>query len=377
MRRTFMRWLCALLLPMALCCCAKERTAPKAASSEVPVLFAYGRSLLSEPGLAAYDAILAAARDGQPQAMLPAPLSRKAFLAARDAVLADCPTLDRLEVSAVGDPVLAFSVNRETSKSLFQQENILREASAPLLEGLPQEPVRRVSAIHDRLLEHTVYREGAALPEDGTAYGALVNGTAVCNGFSRAFQYLCQQAGIPCCFIEGTSIRGIPHSWNMVELEGEWLYVDVTWDASPHPRSYHDYFLVSLPEMAREHFPGPGAPPLPPGDAPGYYERFGYSVDTDGTGLLEAMADAFARQLLDFPPETDGKPVFLEIKLTGERFSEGRALFQASLFPLLSKINQRAVEDCFPFTVETTGPVEYQFNDATRVITLFPIAKKR
>lgn len=337
---------------------------------------AYGRSALNEPGRGAYDAILAAALAGETEGTLPTPVSAPVFTAAANAVRADTPMLEALEITAAGSPVRVFTIYQPDQVQRLRRREAIREAAAPLLEDLPQDPVRRAALIHDRLLDHISYRKGAAQPVDGTVYGGLVNGIAVCNGFSRSFQYLCQQAGIPCYFIEGTSIRGIPHSWNMVLLNGDWLYVDATWNASSYPRCYHDYFLVSLEEMAREHFPSPDTPTLPPGNGKGYYELFGYAADSKSADLIDDMAAAFARQLRDFPPEAAGKTVLLEIKLTGKKYLEGRVAFQRSLFPMLVKINQEARRQNLPFAIETTGPVEYNFNDNTRVITIFPLAKR-
>lgn len=50
----------------------------------------------------------------------------------------------------------------------------------------------------------------------------------VCQGYACAVQYLLQQAGIPCVIITGTA-QGQPHAWNMVLLDGDYYYLDVTW----------------------------------------------------------------------------------------------------------------------------------------------------
>ena len=217
-------------------------------------------------------------------------------------------------------------------------------------------------------------REGPAQPGDNTE-AALINGYGICDGYSRSFQYLCSQAGIPCRLIQGSSIRGIPHSWNMVLLNGEWLYVDTTWDESSNERPYHDYFLVSLKEMEREHFPD-GSPFLPDGSGPGYYEQLGYSVQADSPTLKEDFSKAFAKQFQDFPP---GKPgaVFLEVKLLGEPYLESRKAFQQHLYSILLGIHNILENNGSPYTIKTYGAIEYHFNDATRVLTLYPVAVKR
>lgn len=372
MGKRFSVLLAVLLIVSFAAGCAAPLPSRETAALPSPAVSAdYGRAMLRQNECAAYDAILSAALAGEDAGVLD-PLSADGAARAIHAVKADHPLLDQAEISAPGDPARAFSIVWSTPL----QKGSIEAAAAPLLADLPDRPAQRAAAIHDRLLDRITYRSGQANPVDGTLYGGLVNGAAVCNGFSRSFQYLCQRAGIPCYFIEGTSIRGIPHSWNMVLLDGEWYYVDVTWDASSYPRCYHDYFLLSLKEMEREHFPEPGTPPLPAGGGRNYYERFGYAADTGSRNFTGDMADAFLRQLRDFPPEAAGKAVFMEIQLTGSRYREGREQFQKSLFPLLVKINQEARRLNLPFGIETTGPVEYNFNDNTRVVTIFPVAKR-
>jgi len=102
--------------------------------------------------------------------------------------------------------------------------------------------------IHDKLIDTVTYDTdlAAAYSEDGafdygyTAYGALVANsrnqanTCVCDGYSYAYEYLLQQAGITCTRVGGYASSDPDsmeaHSWNLVQLDGEWYEVDATWD---------------------------------------------------------------------------------------------------------------------------------------------------
>lgn len=57
---------------------------------------------------------------------------------------------------------------------------------------------------------------------------ALFDGKAVCAGYSDAFYYLSNLAGVDCTFVHGNK-----HAWNAVQLYGKWYFVDVT-DESGH-----------------------------------------------------------------------------------------------------------------------------------------------
>ena len=80
--------------------------------------------------------------------------------------------------------------------------------------------------VHDKMATMVEYVADA--PMNQSAYSALVNGKTVCAGYAKAFQYLMQQLGIPCFYCRGYS--GANHAWNIIELEGEYYHVDVTWD---------------------------------------------------------------------------------------------------------------------------------------------------
>lgn len=67
------------------------------------------------------------------------------------------------------------------------------------------------------------------------AYGALVNGKAVCIGYGRAFKAVLDKLGIPCVCVQGYSLRPgsevqEAHLWNQVKVDGKWYAVDVTWN---------------------------------------------------------------------------------------------------------------------------------------------------
>ena len=60
-----------------------------------------------------------------------------------------------------------------------------------------------------------------------TAYGALVDGSAICQGYTEAYEYLLEQVGIKS---ERCSSNLLNHIWNILYIDGETYHVDVTWD---------------------------------------------------------------------------------------------------------------------------------------------------
>ena len=70
------------------------------------------------------------------------------------------------------------------------------------------------------------------------AYGALVKGCSVCEGYAKAYKYLLNSVDIECEIIVSAT-----HAWNAVKLEEQWYYVDCTWDDLGGSKISYEYFL--------------------------------------------------------------------------------------------------------------------------------------
>ena len=69
-----------------------------------------------------------------------------------------------------------------------------------------------------------------------TAYAALMNGTAVCQGYAAAFYRLCLEEGVDTRVI---SSKAMNHAWNIVRLGRFYYCLDATWDAGHDPYLYY------------------------------------------------------------------------------------------------------------------------------------------
>ena len=126
--------------------------------------------------------------------------------------------------------------------------------------------------IHDYLVDNTdydndAYREMERQPKSDsvndatTAYGTIIKKNAVCSGYSAAFQILAQKLGVPCGRVSGMKIGGGSHEWNYVILDGDYYYIDVTWDdpqsenaadSSASNKTY-DFFCITTDELRKTH----------------------------------------------------------------------------------------------------------------------------
>lgn len=71
-----------------------------------------------------------------------------------------------------------------------------------------------------------------------SAYAALIDKTAVCQGYAVLLYRLALMAGIDARVVTGTA-KGGGHAWNIVKLDGKWYHVDATWDAGVSTPAYY------------------------------------------------------------------------------------------------------------------------------------------
>jgi hypothetical protein len=137
-----------------------------------------------------------------------------------------------------------------------------------------------------------------------TAYGGLILGRAVCEGYSEAFQYLLHQVGVE-CLIAGGEGNGQPHQWNIVRIDGEYYHVDVTWNdgnSVPQLDFVLRYYLNMTDSMiARDHTVQITADsyPLPACRDPGGYYYASRAIRIENDGKLGSLAPLSIENALD------------------------------------------------------------------------------
>lgn len=147
-------------------------------------------------------------------------------------------------VTAVVPQYLMTGAVLMTAKARF--EAAAKQILSGITEGMTE--YEKELYLHDTLAQRIVYKEST---NAHNAYGALVEGIAVCEGYAEAFQYLLHRAGIWSYLVIGSS-RGVGHEWNMVRIDGKYYHVDLTWD-DQDTYTYHAYFNVTDEMIRRDH----------------------------------------------------------------------------------------------------------------------------
>lgn len=124
--------------------------------------------------------------------------------------------------------------------------------------------IQKALLVHDRVAEACVYKtiEDQDSVEHAYAqcmYGALVAGYSVCEGYAGAFTYVLDKLGIPSYMILSTDWS---HAWSVLNIDGKYYHVDVTWDDpmwngdyNAAGTVYHDYFMVSTAYLTANNHP--------------------------------------------------------------------------------------------------------------------------
>ncbi len=205
-----------------------------------------------------------------------------AFGAARDAYYLDHPEIFYVDFSYLsvsvgmkdGDYVATLGAGRadnyyinggfnsqaEVESAIAEHNAAVEEIAATALNAQSTEnPADIIKLVNESLVERISYsfctsaEEAAYAPHIRTSYGALINGKAVCEGYTRSFKCVMDMLNIPCVIVQGYASNegGLePHAWNCVKLDDSWYGVDVTWnDGTGKPT----YMLLGETAMAKEH----------------------------------------------------------------------------------------------------------------------------
>ena len=123
---------------------------------------------------------------------------------------------------------------------------------------LCQTDLEKVFYVHEWLVQNIAYdREHLSddVQDDHNLRGALLEGTAVCDGYAKTYALTLRKLGITGVLVTS---KDIGHAWNMVKLDGNWYQVDCTWD-DPVDGSdqlgycMHKHLLCTTEEMNTNH----------------------------------------------------------------------------------------------------------------------------
>lgn len=126
---------------------------------------------------------------------------------------------------------------RKKQKEIIQEAH--RLVKTIIKDGMSDDEKRK--AIYDYLNDNTIYDDAALenaeqnnfrkvdsrFNDSFNTYGIMVNKVGVCASYASTYKLLSDLAGIETIVVTGT-LGNVPHAWNKVKINDEWLHVDAT-----------------------------------------------------------------------------------------------------------------------------------------------------
>lgn len=144
--------------------------------------------------------------------------------------------------------------------------NEIKETRDNIVKRLNGIDYNKIMHAHDWIINNLQYEQNITNNNVYNLYGALIEKSAVCEGYAEALKYILDEVDIPCVLVSGTATNSEGkterHEWNYVQLYGKWYAIDSTWDdpvikgtGYVSDSIKHRYFLVGSNEMNKNHFP--------------------------------------------------------------------------------------------------------------------------
>ena len=152
--------------------------------------------------------------------------------------------------------------NKEKVHAILNEIKETRDSIVKSLNGIDY---NKIMHAHDWIINNLQYEQNITNNNVYNLYGALIEKSAVCEGYAEALKYILDEVDIPCVLVSGTATNSEGkterHEWNYVQLYGKWYAIDSTWD-DPVVKGTgyvsdsikHRYFLVGSNEMNKNHF---------------------------------------------------------------------------------------------------------------------------
>lgn len=161
-------------------------------------------------------------------------------------------TYDNISISINNFNKVTVTVNHlYTTADILASDIIVDNLYASLVTN-DMTDYEKIKKIHDYIINNTAYDQKKErspvdktkyLYKSNTAYGPLINGIALCGGYTDAMALFLEKMNIP-----NYRIASENHIWNLVYINGEWKHLDLTWDDPVLLGSSlltHKFFLIN------------------------------------------------------------------------------------------------------------------------------------
>lgn len=140
------------------------------------------------------------------------------------------------------------------SENIEKELALLQIKAKEFVNTLTGTDAEKVTQINNWLVNNVSYDMSISFPDRDNIYGPVMKGKAICSGYSYAFKYMADLAGLNAIYVTGKAYDPeisdfMPHAWNLVFIDNAWLLVDVTFSCALGTK-----YLLSSP-IDNVHFP--------------------------------------------------------------------------------------------------------------------------
>lgn len=177
---------------------------------------------------------------------------------------------------AKGYEVVQYMLQNKVNKVMFnpiytmnksvirQNRKLINGYVEKCLSGLSEDAgeYEKICYFYEYIIKNTEYNAKSSNSQN--ICSVMIDGESVCQGYAKAFQYLCYQAGINATLVTGYA-NNEGHAWNLVYAEDKPYYVDVTWGDASYiitgdatyngsvPPITYDYLMVTTDMLSLTH----------------------------------------------------------------------------------------------------------------------------
>ena len=157
--------------------------------------------------------------------------------------------IDVSESSGKYYQTINYSLSYHSTK---EQDDLAKEKANRIIEYLEldsKSDYQKILEIYNFIAQNVEYdldrKDDNSTEIEHSAYAALCERKAVCQGYALSLYRLMLLAGIDCRIVTG-KLNGEDHAWNIVRLNGKYYYLDATMDRMA---DFYRLFLVSTNEV--------------------------------------------------------------------------------------------------------------------------------
>lgn len=112
----------------------------------------------------------------------------------------------------------------------------------------------KIKYVHDYIVNNTSYDmdkvNGESKYMSNTAYGALIQGQAICSGYADAMAIFLTKLNVP-----NYKIASETHVWNAIFIDNNWYHLDATWDDQidtlGKEKLTHKFFIINTENLKK------------------------------------------------------------------------------------------------------------------------------